>query len=64
MAELGPHDIGNLLKCFQDALSLDKQVQKQAEALLQALSDRPGFCACLAVRSAPMLQLLRQNVFG
>lgn len=46
---LGPGDLQGVFECLKGCLSQDIQVQKQAEAALNSLGTRPGFCSCLAV---------------
>lgn len=57
MAPSGPPlslaDVPFVLQCLRAALATTGEGQKQAEAHLQSLEDRPGFCSCLAVRSSP-----------
>lgn len=53
MTALGPGDLTLVFECLRGALSQQPGVQKQAEAALQALEARPGFCSCLAVSRAP-----------
>ena len=53
---LGPGDLQVVFECLKGGLSQDLQVQKQAEAALNSLGTRPGFCSCLAV-SLPAISL-------
>lgn len=48
-APLTPNDIAHILGALQGALNQNTDVQKQAEAYLASLEQRPGFCSCLAV---------------
>ena len=52
---LSAADVPNVLQCLQGALNPDVGVQKQAEAVLASLEQRPGFCSCLGVGPAAML---------
>ena len=46
-APLGPGDIGGLFECLQGALQ--PATQKQCEAVLLGLEQRPGYSSCLLV---------------
>jgi hypothetical protein len=46
---LGPGDLQGVFDCLKGCLSQDIYVQKHAEASLNSLGTRPGFCSCLAV---------------
>jgi hypothetical protein len=46
---LGQQDLQGVFECLKGCLSQDIHVQKQAEAALNSLGTRPGFCSCLAV---------------
>ena len=48
---LGPADIPRLFECLQGALQ--PATQKQCEAVLLGLEQRPGYISCLLVRGWP-----------
>jgi hypothetical protein len=50
-APLGPADLPYVFSVLTGSLSHNPTAQKQAEAALQQLEARPGFCSCLAVRA-------------
>ena len=52
-APLGPADVDRLLQCLRNAISTDANTRSSAEAALQSLEGRPGYCSCLAVRMQP-----------
>ena len=53
---LGPDDIPRLFECLQGALQ--PATQKQCEAVLLGLEQRPGYISCLLVTAQPS-RLLR-----
>ncbi len=53
---LGPEDIPRLFECLQGALQ--PATQKQCEAVLLSLEQRPGYISCLLVIARPS-RLLR-----
>lgn len=48
-APLGPGDLGMVYGCLTAALNADPATRQPAEAALQALEARGGFCSCLLV---------------
>ena len=50
-APLGPGDIPGLFECLQGALQ--PGTQKQCEAVLLGLEQRPGYSSCLLVTFSP-----------
>ena len=50
-APLGPGDIPGLFECLQGALQ--PATQKQCEAVLLGLEQRPGYSSCLLVTVSP-----------
>lgn len=52
MQALEASDLPSVLQLLNGALSQAPLVQKHAEGVLATLETRPGFCSCLAVRSA------------
>ena len=48
---LGPEDIPRLFECLQGALQ--PATQKQCEAVLLSLEQRPGYISCLLVTARP-----------
>ena len=50
-APLGPADLDRLLQCLRNAMSADAGIRSSAEAALQSLEGRPGYCSCLAVET-------------
>lgn len=52
-APLGPADLDRLLQCLRNAMSPDANLRSSAEAALQSLEGRPGYCSCLAVGMQP-----------
>jgi hypothetical protein len=49
---LGPGDLGMVYGCLTAALNADPATRQPAEAALQELEARGGFCSCLLVRPA------------
>jgi hypothetical protein len=55
-APLGPGDVGGLFECLQGALQ--PATQKQCEAVLLGLEQRPGYSSCLLVKPQPLVRPL------
>jgi hypothetical protein len=49
---LGPGDLGMVYGCLTAALNADPATRQPAEAALQELEARGGFCSCLLVSPA------------
>ena len=55
-APLGPGDLGMVYGCLTAALNADPATRQPAEAALQELEARGGFCSCLLVSPGSNLQ--------
>lgn len=53
MASLTPDNIPALHHILLQSVNADPKTQKAAEAELEGLTSRPGYCSCLLVRMVP-----------